>query len=905
MIRIYPSKLQGEPLETHHIGSEMTIGGWLRANVPSYSEREVHPISFEVNGVLVPSSEWDAFVMAPDDVVDITPEPKEPITLTAMLVYAAVAVAAALLVVALMPKPNTKGGGGAGQGDALNEASAKGNKVKINQPIREVAGKRRIYPDYLLPPHRFFVNSRDQWVEMLLCIGKGKYEIPASRILIGDTPLISLGEEAEYTIYQPGQSLAGEKAAEWWHTADEVGATATGSSGLELTATYEVEPTPSATSYIFSGDVITVPAGAGSFPVGWAAGMIVRIEAPRPYTIVDGGVDRDIVQGDLAWMVPFVGMVIEVTGDYQGNFVVHSYTPGVDVPDEMTLNYPDGSPVTALPVGTFSLSVGYAGLRYRLVAASTTAISVERLTDTGGPDTEAWLGFDDFNSADALITLDASTQEGDWTGPFMACPPSEVASHIEWDVMFPGGLVGVNKKGGKYAISVTVEMQYRDSAVAEGWTSVKKTYTARQADQLGFTESLQLPSMMRPEVRLRRIGAKSDSTQIIDGVEWYGLRAKLQAPTVYEGVTTIAVRVKGGKRLAAQTEQMISAEVTRVLPVRAGEGTWDVETPTRDIVPFVAYVAHSIGYTDDDLDFDELDRLGELWAQRGDKFDMTYESASTVKQIIGHALKAGYADLTIERGRLSAARDEVRESPQQTFVPRTDMYTPQNMTEELERDFSALGPDDFDGVDVEYVDENTWAVETVKCRLPGDVGRKVEKITAEGIINRTRAWRLGMRQRMAHKHRRWAYRWGTELDALNSGFMSFCRVADDVPGYGQSAIMLSYEGGLIESSDPFDWSAGGAHVVGIRRPDGTMAGPFTATRIDDYRLSITDQLDFTPDTSWSTEPPHLLFGPLNRWSYPVLITSISPQGTTGASVDAVNYDVRVYQYDDSPAPADA
>jgi hypothetical protein len=58
-------------------------------------------------------------------------------------------------------------------------------------------------------------------------------------------------------------------------------------------------------------------------------------------------------------------------------------------------------------------------------------------------------------------------------------------------------------------------------------------------------------------------------------------------------------------------------------------------------------------------------------------------------------------------------------------------------------------------------------------------------------------------------------------------------------------------------------------------------------------------LDFEPDTSWSIEPPHLLFGPLNRWSYPVLITSISPSGDSGASVQAVNYDARVYQYDDS------
>jgi len=73
---------------------------------------------------------------------------------------------------------------------------------------------------------------------------------------------------------------------------------------------------------------------------------------------------------------------------------------------------------------------------------------------------------------------------------------------------------------------------------------------------------------------------------------------------------------------------------------------------------------------------------------------------------------------------------------------------------------------------------------------------------------------------------------------------------------------------------------------------------YTATRIDDYRLSVTG-VDFVPDTSWSIEPPHILFGPVTRWSYPALITSISPSGTDSASVEATNYDPRIYQYDNA------
>lgn len=894
MIEIYPSKLQGAPLEKHCTTSPMTVEEWLRANVPAFERRESPPISVEINGALIDPAEWDAAEFAPDDVVAIRIEPKG-----AELVIAAVTLQATFNFVTglFMPKMPSQPKNNARTGDKLTEAAAKGNKVKLNSPIREIAGRRKVYPDYLLPPRRYFKagDPKSQWVEMLLCIGKGKYQINASEIQVGDTPIISLGADAEYAIYQPGASVAAEKAAEWWHSSTEVGSTSSGTAGLELRATYTVDPVVTASSYILSGDTITIPSGAGSIPDGWAAGMIVRIEAAYPYTVTDGGAARDIIEGDFSQLAPFVGMNIEIIGDNAGLYKIETYTPPVapSTTGQITLSYANGAAVTTLKTGSVSMGVGYAGLRYRLKAAGTNSIAVERLTDAGATDT-GWPGFLPLTSSSVSITLDASTQEGDWAGPFAACPEGETTQSMQVDFMFPGGLIHIGSKGQLIDRSVTVEMQYRDMATAGAWTSVKKTYTAKTLDQLGFTETIALGSAMRPEMRVRRIGAKDTNPNIQENVQWYGLRAKLPAPTSYQGATTIAVRVRGGHRLASQSEQLISVIATRVLPIRNG-GAWDVETPTRDIAPWVAYVARSIGYTDDDIDFEELDRLGEIWSARGDYFDASIESSGTVKEWLNDALAAGFAELTLDRGLIRPVRDE----PRTTFE---HMYTPQNMTEGLSRQFSAVTPDDFDGVDVEYIDGITWQKETVECRIAGDVGRRVEKVTLEGVTDRTRAWRYGMRRRMMQKYRRWSYSFSTEMDALNSRYLSYCALADDVPGYGQSALMLSYDSGIIESSEPFDWSAGGAHVVGIRRPDGTLAGPYAATRIDDYRLSISG-LDFEPDTSWSIEPPHLLFGPLNRWSYPALITSISPRGTDGATVQAVNYAPEVYAYDDSTPPA--
>ncbi len=89
-------------------------------------------------------------------------------------------------------------------------------------------------------------------------------------------------------------------------------------------------------------------------------------------------------------------------------------------------------------------------------------------------------------------------------------------------------------------------------------------------------------------------------------------------------------------------------------------------------------------------------------------------------------------------------------------------------------------------------------------------------------------------------------------------------------------------------------------MVALRRPDGSLSGPWAASMIDEFRLAIP-ALDFVPDLSWEIELPHLLFGETTHWCYPVLITSIDP-GDYSASMEAVNYDVRVFEDDNNFAP---
>ncbi len=879
IIEVYPSTLPGEPLERHqHAG---TFGEWMRAHVPGYEPGPRQPIVVESAGRVVPPAEWDQLtgdvavrVKAQGGVVSFLTN-----TLQGLFGW----------LVPNAPKIRTPAAG-----QELVPADAKANEARLGQVIPEIAGRYRRYPDYLLPPHRYFVDEREQWLDLLLCIGKGRHSIASSDVLVGDTPLISLGDGAEFTLYEPGDDLSADDCAIWWHTAPEVGGSAKGTAGLELKATFEVERTTSATAYQFDGYDVTIPAGAGEFPDGWAAGMIVRIEQYRSYEVADGGSGADVIEGDLADLEPFVGMVIEIAGDNAGTYVVDTYDPGDSVtPPSMTLAYPDsaGSPVTSLVTGTRRMAIGYDGLRYRLTAAGTSSISVERLDDTGA--TDSWAGWDFYEATDAEIELDPSTTEGDWAGPFAACPAGETTEVIEWDVFLPQGLCGITEKGKLKARSVEIELQYRDIDTAGSWTSVVRTYTAATLDQLGYTESVTLPAAIRPEVRMRRTEAESEETNHREEVQWYSLRSRLEAPASYEGVTVMSVRLRGGERLSAQAENLISVECTRLLPVLADGAFTDEPEATRSIAAWVRYVAQSIGYTDDQLDLEELTRLDAIWEARGDHYDYVH-GETTVRDVINQALRAGFAELTVDEGRIRPVRDEERSEFEH-------LYTPQNMTGPLRRSFEAIRPDDADGVDVEYVDSRTWSKAVVECRLDGDAGLKADKITLEGVTDRTQAWRIGMRARRAARYRRWAYEWETELDALNSRYLSYCAVGDDVPGYGKSAILIACTaaetGALLTVSEPMDWAVAD-HVVAVRHEDGSLIGPFPATRgATDYEIVAEGMAVIAIELQ--QEPPHVLFGTTERWSFPVLVTSINPNGFETVGVSGVNYDARVYADDDN------
>lgn len=925
-IAIYRSAFDDEPSET--VSAEGKLLDWLINNVSGFDPLSSwHPFTVLINGVLVDQRYWPVTRIKSSDIVEWRAMPQDPVswTVATWIMVASAAISVGSLIYAMSMKKGISGSGASAQGSAITSASATANQPKLFGVVRELFGQHICYPDYLNQPRKWFSGLKEQSMDVLLAVGVGYYDLPISRMFIGETNFETFGEFLNYSLFDPGVNVSSHQAHTCWYNAPEVGYTDS-SSGLRLTAGAYGTQYMSGSQYVISGQQITIPIGSGSPPADWEVGNKVSIVTPNiPFTVTNNAVSpyRDVVSGEFSKISLATNDTITISGASanNGSYRIFSYTAGVDpAPDQMTLDVWDTRvingvsttgwfPATALTVGSFTGDIQKEGTLYQIDSLITETVDTDevligfsftRLLTDGVTVDSTWTGFQNEGTiTSATIELDASSIVGGWLGWFPVCPSGETTSLIEWDLTTPSGFGKIKSNGSIDGRSRQIQYQIR--LVGETDPLINDYYTIAGAsrDQLGWSPQ-RVVANGRYEMRVRRIGAEDTATDSMDTINWFGLKSLLPSPTSYAGITTLALTLTGSDTIAAQTENKINVIPQRKLQIVSGGAFTAGNYATNDIAPVVRYIAHSVGYGDDQIDISELIRLDAIWKARGDTFKYIYDSNVVVRDALNTCLNVGFSEMTVSQGKIKPVRDEPRD------MLNAHMYTPQNMTKALKTQFSVVTPDESDGIRVTFVNEETWEEETVLCLLPTDTGFKLDEITIDGVTTRDKAYRLGMRQRSIQFYRRKKYSFSTEMDALNSEYWSTAVLGDDIPSYAQSAIMLSIQAqgadkALIQSSEMFTWKEGSSHVISWRKANGKIAGPFPCTKVSDFYLLATIGSEPLPTINGTQEPPHLLFGTSTEYGYPAIVTKVAPSGKFDIAVEAVNYSANVYAYDDAAA----
>jgi hypothetical protein len=550
----------GGVIECHN--SDSSLEGWLSNNIPSYRKSARPPYSATLNGKPWPYANHDD-PLTLEDVVELYIEPGEPATIVYWVIVILVA-AYSYYQVSNLPKnqQNTTE-----SGESIYNPNARSNRVKPSGVIREMAGSIKVFPDLLQATRRKYIDH-EEFLYMFMCVTRGYASIRASNIYIAETPIINYSGDISVNIFEPGDTVTGASAHENWFQTKEV-------LGLKLTT---------ATSTIF-----------GLWTVSFSGDQMT--------SYLDG----------VATAFPFdVDSIFTLSGGLNaGQYKVSSIS---------------GASNETATVVSQRLDIGF--LNSNTSSGAFVNNSAARV-DAGGPrNVTNRVYLDSATSPQTSLTSSSPLEVVSWNavvggvnweGPFAIIPENETCRYVEIDLNFPGGLVTLDSNGEQTNRSVEIAVQWR--AVGEGsWTDVVDTaispngltYTDNTYDERGYTIDVDLGSEIRPEFRFRRVTNDSQLTTVSDEVFIKRVKAKLETPTSYTDITTLAIVVRGTNALAGSAENKINIRgAVRKLPTLqeiqdAANGTpYDISAATTQTSgDFILSTANYIGrnfVTGDDI----------------------------------------------------------------------------------------------------------------------------------------------------------------------------------------------------------------------------------------------------------------------------------------------------------------
>lgn len=1016
-IRIFPSRLPGEPLEKHEHGT-LTLHDWMLKNVKDYAEATNHPIAVEINGKSLPPNEWPLCLLKPESDIKMFPVPNG--TGLEIAAWAAVMVAVASAAYSIYMMNNMDSGGySSSTGRSLDLNPAKANQAKLGDPIREVFGRYRIYPDYVVQPvTRFDPNDPTiMRVHMFVCLGAGNFDYSDGDIRVGDTPRTSL-PGFSHTSYPPGADVSGDERSENWFNSKEVGGTSSGS-GLDMSQTSPDSDDIIADSMTVSGASVTFTGldtdddddedeDDNTLPDSWVEGTIVEIKAPTNFLITTSSGYSVFASKLITELAPVVGMPVTLSfNSVDYDLFIAAYTPGQDaVPGEggsaakiqssaapttydfslgsttftltwhgttytvslvadyvnmsgllaaisegltgsglvaqdnggtvliteesspfaggsitssslpssvfgntpsystgtastggsagitanvtLAYNSTTGTAFSGIPEGTQRLSLSHRGNEYQIISTDGTTATVGRMVD--GAIDESWPGF----ITRTMIDYEATglNDSDTWMGPFLTCPENETVDAFEINMSFPSGLCGFDSKGKKRIRHTGIDVQYRVYGSGGSWQNVSFEYAEKNVNALGFTHRISLPSPGLVEVRVRRQNEQG-SNNARDNMYWQALRGRLLTrPSSYAGVTLMGATVETGGKLAAQSDRRVNVVATSVYDSGSA----------RTISGALLHVGNSLGL---EMDADAISALEDnYWTPNGEYFDFATGDSISALEMLQKITNAGKSYFLLSDGLASVGREGIKNW--------SGIISPHEMTEELQTSFTAPSADDYDGVDVTYINGTTWAEETVQCRTPDNpTPTKIEKYTLDGVLDQDRAYQIGMRRLMKYLHQRLTFQTTTELDALCYNVGDRIVLTDDIPDSATTISCLMESMSTVDGistltvTEPLNWTYPNPRAL-IRYQDGSASALMVATKVGDYQLSVPwlsefDDIDFTTP---SIEPVRLIFCDSSRTGYDAIVSEIAPQSDGTCQVTAREYRASFYDYDNASYPGD-
>jgi hypothetical protein len=497
------------------------------------------------------------------------------------------------------------------------------------------------------------------------------------------------------------------------------------------------------------------------------------------------------------------------------------------------------------------------------------------------------------------FTIDPVGPMPSFVGPFTL--PIE-CDRIHWNTVFPRGLKG--------SAVIKTEWWKVDSAGNEipGTRQTQTdTYSADTYDERFYTTKV-TPSAGRGRYRIqfyRTNAAASDGSTLAKLEEVYAVR--YYATKSLPGVTIIRVTTKATTSATGFSDRKFNLRWHRHVRTL----TSDALSPSRNFARSMAHVWTLAGNSMSGLDVDRLQAINDEFGEDSPllRFDGSIDDANIS---LGERLQmlANHARCTVWRDgtKWTVTRDQAKPYPEMQLD-----YRNLSSGGDSSITYAAHLPASNDGVEVEYVNEQTQATKSY-VRLSIETGAVVEtsspnpkKIRLQGCTNIEQANNRAQLEARRLLYQRTSVSDTALSDAGALGLGSLVRWVDP-NDFGTDELLQAGEvthldGDVIQTSEELDWGAATTGRILLTGEDGLyLSAPIICTRVDGgVQLSSVPSGLYVADTDRQCG---------SRYAFAVGVTSaemqsaglytvteIKPESQGTVSVGLVNYDARMFEAD--------
>ena len=472
------------------------------------------------------------------------------------------------------------------------------------------------------------------------------------------------------------------------------------------------------------------------------------------------------------------------------------------------------------------------------------------------------------------------------------------------DITFPQ-LVEFDDKGNRTSRTVEVEVEYTEVG---GTYSNVHTFTVSQATSSRISRAYRWTvARSQYDVRLRRITADTNDTQIRDKVYWTALRTFTnEDPVQMSGVALTEVRIKATDQLNGVIDKL-NGTVTSILPKwDSGSGSWVEQATSNPAAGFRSLLqgnGMSDPLADSRLDLIGLQDWSEYCDSEGFSCNLVFERRKSVRQHLNDIASTGRASVSVVDGNWGVVIDKPRSTIAQHVTPRNSWgYTGSKEFNEVPHAFKVRFTNQEKGyrqdTRIVYRDgyDSSNATEFEEMQLPG--------VTDPDLAWRHGRYHLAVALLRPENH---SFKMDPEHLVANRG--DLIKFAHTVPLFGiKSARVKSISDtdsdGDIEQAtvdDIFPMDSDKTYFVRFRLADGTSL--LKEIETDPGEQNTVTFVTPEPEADAPEDGDLCMFGETDLESVDMIIKSVEPTNDLNAKITCVDAAPAVHDADTGTIPA--